>query len=422
MPNDEKMSADNGPSGDASFNESLATIIDRHDALLSRPNRVDDSWYNGVLRRYVDPVVTADHVPLAWRYDLHVRTNPFLQERLGVNAVFNPGAIELGGKVCLACRVEGSDRKSFFAVAESENGVDGFRFRARPIELPPRDTHETNLYDMRLVRHEDSWIYGVFCTERHDPAAPDGDVSAAIAQCGIARTRDLDTWERLPDLQTPSPQQRNAALHPEFVDGKYAFYTRPQDDFINPGRGGGIGWGLCDDITNPVIEREEVIDPRVYHTIKELKNGIGPAPVHTSEGWLHVAHGVRNTAAGLRYVLYAFLADSSDPRRIIRRPGGYLLAPVADERLGDVSNVLFTNGWVVRPDGTVLLYYASSDTRVHVVDSTVDRLLDYVCNTPEDGGTSHTSAAARMALIEANERLVGSGLQDDLVRRAATLR
>ncbi|HEX7070564.1 MAG TPA: glycosidase [Rhodothermales bacterium] len=403
------------------FRQALSSLIDRHHALIARPNRIDSSWYNGVVDRYVHPVLTADHVPLSWRYDLNPATNPHLLERLGVNAVFNPGAIELEGKVCLVCRVEGADRKSFFAVAESETGIDGFRFRERPIALTPRDSYETNVYDMRVVHHEDGWIYGVFCTERLDPEAPPGDLSSAVAQCGIARTRDLDTWERLPDLQTPSPQQRNAVLHPEFVDGKYAFYTRPQDDFINPGTGGGIGWGLCDDITNARIDDERVIDPRAYHTIKESKNGLGPAPIRTREGWLHLAHGVRNTAAGLRYVLYALLADPTDPSRILRRPGGYLMAPVGDERIGDVSNVLFSNGWVVREDGTVLIYYASSDTRVHVASSSVERLLDYVLNTPEDEGTTHDSVRARLALIDSNQA-ISDAADEALIGRANALR
>ena len=388
-----------------SFAQRLTSLTDQHRALLSRPNRPDTRWYNGIVQRYVNPVLTAAHVPLAWRFDLDESDNPLLLERMGVNAVFNPGAIELDGKICLVCRVEGADRKSFFAVAESENGIDGFRFRKRPIELPARDEYETNVYDMRVVRHEDGWIYGVFCTERHDPAAAPGDVSAAVAQCGIARTRDLDHWERLPDLQTPSPQQRNAVLHPEFVDGRYAFYTRPQDDFINPGSGGGIGFGSCEDVTQARLDDERVIDPRRYHTIKELKNGLGPAPIRTPSGWLQLAHGVRNTAAGLRYVLYAFLCDGDDPSRITHMPGGYIMAPEGDERVGDVSNVLFSNGWVVRPDGTVLVYYASSDTRIHVATSTIERLVDYVLNTPADAGTTHSSVAARCTLIDKNGKL-----------------
>ena len=350
-------------------------------------------------------MLTADHVPLSWRFDLDPASNPHLQERLSVNAVFNPGAIEWEGRICLCCRVEGGDRKSFFAIAESASGVDGFTFWSRPVVLPARDDHETNLYDMRLVRHEDGWIYGVFCTERHDPTAPSGDAAAAIAQCGLARTKDLITWERLPNLKTSSPQQRNGVLHPEFVEGKYAFYTRSQDNFINPGSGGGIGWGLCDDVTEPVVHSERVMDPPVYHSIKELKNGLGPAPIRTREGWLHLAHGVRATAAGLRYVLYAFLADLNEPHRIVNGPGGYLAAPIGDERVGDVSNVLFSNGWVVRGDGTIYLYYGSSDTRVHVATSTVEQLLDYVVNTPPDSGSSHGASAARIALIARNEGL-----------------
>ncbi len=388
-----------------SFRATLQGLVDRQRRLLSRPNRVDATWYNGIVTRYVYPVVTADHVPLEWRYDLDPTTNPFLQERLAVNAVFNPGAIEMDGRICLMCRVEGADRKSFFAVAESENGIDGFRFRERPVIIPARDTTETNLYDMRLVRHEDGWIYGIFCSEQHNPDAAAGDVSAAIARCGIARSKDLDHWERLPDLETSSPQQRNAVLHPTFVNGRYGFYTRPQDDFIDPGSGGGIGWGTCADVRHPRLEHEITIDPRVYHTIKELKNGLGPAPLRTDEGWLHLAHGVRNTAAGLRYVLYAFLSDLNEPARIIRRPGGYLMAPVGEERIGDVSNVLFSNGWIAREDGSVFLYYASSDTRIHVATSTLERLLDYVLHTPEDEGSTHASVRLRLDLIESNGRL-----------------
>lgn len=386
------------------FHSALARLEDRYLQLVSRPNRIDTAHYDGVVDRYVHPVVTAAHVPLEWRFDLNPETNRFLQERLPINAVFNPGAIELDGRVCLVCRVEGADRKSFFAVAESENGIDGFRFWERPVVIPARDEAETNLYDMRLVRHEDGWIYGIFCSERHDPSAPPGDVVSAVAQCGIVRTHDLKEWERLPDLQTPSPQQRNAVLHPTFVNGRYAFYTRPQDDFIDPGSGGGIGWGTCSDIMNPRLDDERVIEPRSYHTIKELKNGLGPAPLRTDAGWLHLAHGVRNTAAGLRYVLYSFLCDLDDPSKVIRRPGGYLMAPVGEERVGDVSNVLFANGWVARSNGDVFLYYASSDTRIHVATSTVDRLVDYVLNTPEDEGTSHASVQTRLALIESNER------------------
>lgn len=375
-----------------------------HEALLARPNVEDPRWYNGIHARFVDPVLTAEHVPLEWRYDLNPATNPLGLERLGVNAVLNPGAIELDGRVLLVCRVEGNDRKSFFAVAESANGVDGFRFWDTPVVLPETDDPDTNTYDMRLVRHEDGWIYGLFCTERKDTSA--STLSAAVAQCGIARTRDLVTWERLSDLVTSSPQQRNVVLHPEFVDGRYALYTRPQDDFITAGSGGGIGWGFADSMNPAVVASEQVIEPRAYHTITEEKNGEGPAPLRTDAGWLHLAHGVRNTAAGLRYVLYLYLTALDEPWRVIAKPGGYFIAPEFGERLGDVSNVVFANGWVARADGSVLIYYASSDTRIHVATSTVERLLDYVQNTPADGLRSAVSVQQRLALIEANRTVV----------------
>lgn len=384
------------------FSHRLAALRERHAALLARPNAPDPRWENGIYTRWQNPVVTAAHVPLEWRYDLNPQTNPFLMERLGVNAAFNPGAIEHEGKILLVCRVEGWDRKSFFAIAESENGVDNFRFWEEPILLPETDNPDTNVYDMRLTRHADGWIYGVFCTERKDPNAPPGDFSSAIAQAGIVRTRDLKTWERLPDLKTRSPQQRNVVLHPELVDGKYAFYTRPQDDFITAGSGGGIGWGLSDSMNPAVIEREIIIEPRAYHTIKELKNGEGPAPLKTERGWLHLAHGVRNTAAGLRYVLYLYLTELERPWVVTHQPGGYFLAPEFEERVGDVSNVVFSNGWVARADGSVLIYYASSDTRIHVATSTVAQLLDYVLNTPPDGFRSYASAQTRLELIRRN--------------------
>lgn len=371
-----------------------------HEALLSRPNAEDPRWYNGIYARWTNPVVTAEHLPLEWRYDLNPATNPLGLERLGINAALNPGAIELDGKVLLVCRVEGYDRKSFFAVAESETGVDGFRFWDTPVVMPETDDPDTNVYDMRVVRHEDGWIYGLFCTERKDTGS--NSLSAAIAQAGLARTRDLRSWERLPDLVTSSPQQRNVVLHPEFVDGKYAFYTRPQDDFITAGSGGGIGWGLADTMEGAVIRSETVIEPRAYHTIKEEKNGEGPAPIRTELGWLHLAHAVRNTAAGLRYVLYLYLADLDEPWRVTHRPGGHFIAPQFDERVGDVSNVVFANGWVKRDDGSVNLYYASSDTRIHVATTAVERLLDYVVNTPSDGLRSYASVQQRLALIEAN--------------------
>jgi len=357
---------------------------------------------NGVYERYRHPVLTAAHTPIFWRYDLDPKTNPYLMERFGINATFNAGAIKLNEKYYLVARVEGVDRKSFFAVAESDNGVDGFTFWEYPLELPSTDVPDTNVYDMRLVQHEDGWIYGLFCTERRDPAAPAADQSAAIAQCGIVKTKDLLNWERLPDLKTPSPQQRNVVLHPEFVNGKYAFYTRPQDGFIETGKGGGIGWGLSNSMEPAVIEKEIVIDPKVYHTVYEAKNGLGPAPIKTKYGWLHLAHGVRNTAAGLRYTLYLFMTDLFDPTKIVYQPAGYFMAPEGEERIGDVSNVLFSNGWVTDEDGTVFIYYASSDTRQHVATSTIDRLLDYVMNTAKDGFTSAASVETLKNIVDKN--------------------
>jgi 4-O-beta-D-mannosyl-D-glucose phosphorylase len=391
-----------------SFSSGARKLVADQERLIRIRNRPLPSW-NGVIRRYRNPVLTASHVPASWRYDFDPRTNPFLQERLGINAAFNPGAIELGGKICLAVRVEGADRKSFFAIAESRTGTDGFRFRDTPVVLPETSDPDINVYDMRLVRHEDGWIYGLFCTERRDPAAPPNDTSTAVAQCGVARTKDLNTWTRLPDVKTGSPQQRNVVLHPEFVDGKYGFYTRPQDGFIETGSGGGIGWGLAANIERAVIEKETIIDDRAYHTIKEAKNGLGPAPLKTERGWLQLAHGVRNTAAGLRYVLYLFLTDLHDPGSVIARPGGYFMAPEGEERVGDVSNVLFSAGWVARKDGTVFIYYASSDTRIHVATSTVERLLDYALHTPDDGGRSAASVQQRLDLIARNSRALKSG-------------
>jgi len=375
-------------------------LEDAHEALLARPNeRVDR--IGAVADRWRRPVLTAAHVPLSWRFDLDPATNPYLHERLPVNAVFNPGAIRHDGRYVLVARVEGADRKSFFGVAESPNGVDGWRFRDHPVRLPETADPDVNVYDMRLTRHADGWIYGVFCTERHDARTPD-DPSAAVAQAGIARTRDLATWERLPDLVTRSGQQRNVVLHPEVVDGKYAFYTRPQDGFIDAGSGGGIGWGLCDDIMRPVVRDERIVDPRVYHTIKEVKNGQGPPPLRTPAGWLHLAHGVRNTAAGLRYVLYLLVTARDEPWRVTHAPGGYLLAPRGDERVGDVSNVLFSCGWIGDDDGAVFIYYASSDTRIHVATTTVDRLLDYARHTPPDALRSAAAVGQRYALIDRN--------------------
>jgi len=371
------------------------------ETLLSRRNRKVKRG-NGLFYRFKHPVVTADHIPLEWRYDLHYETNPHLLERIGVNATFNPGAIELDGKIVLVVRVEGVDRKSFFAIAESWNGVDNFRFWDHPILLPETSDPDINVYDMRLVKHEDGWIYGLFCTERKDPSVPRIDTSSAIAQCGVVRTRDLKTWERLDDIKTRSPQQRNVVLHPEFVNGKYALYTRPQDGFISTGSGGGIGWGLTKSMEHAVIDSECIIDDRVYHTIKEVKNGLGPAPLKTEKGWLQLAHGVRNTAAGLRYVLFLFLTDLNEPNKVIARPGGYFLAPEGEERVGDVSNVVFSNGWVMRKNGEVFIYYASSDTRIHVATSKIDLLLDYVLNTPQDGYRSGASVQSRIDLIDRN--------------------
>ena len=387
------------------FDSRVKALLRKQEELLARPNSMLEGG-NGIFDRYVDPVVTAAHAPIFWRYDLNRETNPQLLERMGINAAFNCGAMEYQDRVALAVRVEGADRKSFFAIAESETGIDGFRFRDYPILMPETGEPDTNVYDMRLVQHEDGWIYGLFCTERKDPSAKPGDLSSAVAQCGIARTRDLNTWERLPDLKTRSPQQRNVVLHPEFVDGKYAFYTRPQDDFIEAGTGGGIGWGLSDRIDGAIIQIETIIDQREYHTIKEVKNGLGPAPIKTLEGWLHLAHGVRGTAAGLRYVLYLFLCDLHEPWRITHQPGGYFIAPEGEERVGDVSNVVFSSGWVVRSDGDVFIYYGSSDTRVHVATSSLPRLMDYVTNTPPDPLRSFACVEQRYELIQKNLELM----------------
>ncbi|WP_207428945.1 glycosidase [Pedobacter sp. SYSU D00535] len=385
------------------FERRLRTLRRVHEALLSKPNQPEELG-NGIFTRYQSPILTAAHAPLEWRYDLNPETNPYLMERFGINATFNSGAIKLNGKYLVVARVEGYDRKSFFAVAESDNGIDNFRFWEYPCLIPETHQPDTNIYDMRLVQHEDGWIYGLFCTERRDPSAPEGDQSAAVAQCGIVRTKDLLTWERLADLKTPSPQQRNVVLHPEFVDGKYAFYTRPQDSFIEAGKGGGIGFGLSDTIENAVIEEEIVIDRKQYHTVYEAKNGLGPAPIKTEKGWLHLAHGVRNTAAGLRYVLYVFMTDLNDIAKVIHKPTGYFIAPEGGERIGDVSNVAFSNGWIADEDGRVFIYYASSDTRQHVALSTIDQLLDYAINTPEDGLRSAKSVETIYSIIDKNKR------------------
>lgn len=387
------------------FEKALRRKIAQHTKLLERKNRrVKDG--NGVYDRWESPVVTAAHTPLFWRYDLDPRRNPLLQERLGVNCVFNVGAIEWNGKICLVCRVEGNDRKSFFAVAESDNGVDGFRFWDHPIVMPETEEPDTNVYDMRLTAHEDGWIYGIFCTERRDPNAAPGDTSSAVAQAGIARTKDLVKWERLPDLESESAQQRNVVLHPVLVNGQYALYTRPQDSFIEAGKGGGIGFALCETMERAEIGEERIVDPKVYHTVKEVKNGAGAPPLKTPKGWLHIAHGVRNTAAGLRYVLYVLLCDLEDPSKVIARPGGFFIAPEGEERTGDVSNVVFCNGAVLRANGDVFIYYASSDTRTHVATTTVDRLLDYALHTPEDPLRSAACVKQRIELIDRNLKLL----------------
>ncbi|HMH23218.1 MAG TPA: glycosidase [Puia sp.] len=384
------------------FFERLENLKKNHTRLLKRSNEpIPDN--NGIYSRYRYPILTAQHTPLFWRFDLNEQTNPFLLERFGINASFNAGAIKWKGRYILIVRVEGIDRKSFFAVAESPNGTDDFNFWDYPVVMPETDEPDTNIYDMRIVQHEDGWLYGLFCAERKDPAAPPGDQSSAIAQCGIARTKDLITWERLADLKTPSPQQRNVVLHPEFVNGKYAFYTRPQDSFIEAGKGGGIGFGLSSRIENAVIDEELIVDEKIYHTVNELKNGLGPAPIKTPYGWLHLAHGVRNTAAGLRYVLYLFMTDLEDLTKVIYKPGGYFLAPEGEERIGDVSNVVFSNGWIADDDGVVYIYYASSDSRMHVALSSIDRLLDYVMNNPPDGYTSAQSLNTLTDIIRKNK-------------------
>ena len=389
------------------FTRRVRAVRDAHEALLARPNPVDPEWDNGVFERFTHPAVTARHLPLEWRYDFNPKTNPFFMERLGINATMNPGAFLWNGKVHLVVRTEGCDRKSFFAICESENGVDNFRFWDEPCVIPPLEG-ETNLYDMRVTFHEDGCIYGVFCAESKDPEAPPGDLSSAVAQAGVVRTKDFKTWERLPNLKTPASQQRNVILHPEFVNGQYAFYTRPMDGFIDVGSGGGIGWTLCPDITTGETGPETIIEGRHYHSIKESKNGDGPPPIKTERGWLHLAHGVRNCASGLRYVLYMFVTAPDDPTRVIARPGGYFLAPRGGEELGDVFNVAFSNGWVERPDGTVLIYYGGSDTRCYVARSSVERLLDWCFNTPEDGLTTHGCVEQRLGLIQSNRRILNA--------------
>lgn len=380
--------------------ENVQALLAAHEAFLSCKNEPMAAT-NGVYTRYKSPVLTAEHAPVIWRYDLCPTTNPLLMERIGVNATMNAGAIKWNDKYMLMVRVEGADRKSFFAIAESPNGIDNFRFRNYPVVIPETEEPDTNVYDMRLTAHEDGWIYGIFCTERKDPSAVSGDLSSAVAAAGIVRTKDFDTWQRLPDLRTRS-QQRNVVLHPEFVDGKYALYTRPQDGFIDAGSGGGIGWALVDDMADAEVKEETIIDQRYYHTIKEVKNGEGPHPIKTPQGWLHLAHGVRGCAAGLRYVLYLYMTALEDPTRVIAAPAGYFMAPMGEERIGDVSNVLFTNGWIAEADGRVFIYYASSDTRMHVATSTLEQLTDYCLNTPADGLRSAKSVEAICNLVTKN--------------------
>ncbi|SHG39921.1 glycoside hydrolase family 130 protein [Flavobacterium johnsoniae] len=387
------------------FQNRKAALEKEHKTLIEQKNAPQENAGNGIYQRYQNPVVTASHVPLNWRFDLNEKTNPFLQERIGMNAAFNAGAMKWNGKYLLAVRVEGIDRKSFFAIAESPNGVDNFKFWDKPCVIPQTEEPDTNVYDMRLINHEDGWVYGIFCTERKDPKAPKGDTSSAVANAGIVRSKDLINWERLPDLISNTGQQRNVVLHPEFINGKYALYTRPQDGFIDVGSGGGIGLGYVDDMTNPVVKDEKIIFGKQYHTIYELKNGLGPAPIKTEKGWLHLAHGVRNTAAGLRYTLYMFMTDLNDISKVTHVPAGHFMGPEGIERVGDVSNVLFSNGWIEDEDGTVYVYYASSDTRMHVAVSSVEKLVDYVINTPADTFISAGSVETIINQIEKNNAI-----------------
>lgn len=382
------------------FNKKLSQLKAEHEALITKPN-VALTEGNGIFDRYQYPILTAKHTPLFWRYDFDEKSNPYLMERIGMNATLNSGAIKWNGKYLLVVRVEGVDRKSFFAIAESENGIDNFRFWDYPVTMPDVEDPTTNIYDMRLTAHEDGWIYGIFCAERHDPAAAAGDLSSATATAAISRTKDLINWERLPDLKTVS-QQRNVVLHPEYVDGKYALYTRPQDGFIDTGSGGGIGWALVDDMTCAEVKEETIINHRYYHTIKEVKNGEGPHPIKTPQGWLHLAHGVRGCASGLRYVLYLYMTSLEDPTKVIAEPAGHFIAPMGNEYVGDVANVTFSNGWIADEDGKVFIYYASSDTRMHVATSTVDKLVDYCLNSPADGFTTTESVETLKKLIAKN--------------------
>ena len=389
----------------ATFQDRKVALEKEHQTLIEQKNEPQNTIGNGIYQRYKNPVVTAAHVPLNWRFDFNEETNPFLQERIGMNAAFNAGAIKWKGKYLLAVRVEGIDRKSFFAIAESPNGIDNFRFWEKPCVIPQTEEPDTNVYDMRLISHEDGWVYGIFCTERKDPKAPKGDTSSAVANAGIVRSKDLVNWERLPDLISNTGQQRNVVLHPEFVNGKYALYTRPQDGFIDVGAGGGIGLGYVDDMKNPVVKDETIIFGKQYHTVYELKNGLGPTPVKTEKGWLHLAHGVRNTAAGLRYTLYMFMTDLNDISKVTHVPAGHFMGPEGIERVGDVSNVLFSNGWIEDNDGTVYIYYASSDTRMHVAVSSVEKLVDYVTNTPADTFISAGSVETIISQIEKNNAI-----------------
>lgn len=384
------------------FEKRLYALREAYKVLIAKKNAVRNEVGNGIFSRYENPVLTAAHAPVFWKYDLNKQTNPFLMERFGINAVFNAGAIKFNGEYVVVARVEAADRKSFFAVAKSPNGIDQFQFDTFPILLDEANDPDVNVYDMRLTEHEDGWIYGVFCTERKDPAAKPGNESDAVAQCGIIRTKDLKEWHRLADLKTPSAQQRNVVLHPEYVDGKYAFYTRPQDSFIEAGSGGGIGLGLASNIENAVVEKEFIVQRKKYHTVYEVKNGQGPAPIKTEKGWLHLAHGVRNTAAGLRYVLYMFMTSLDDITKLIYEPAGYFMAPEGEERIGDVSNVVFSNGWIKDDDGKVFIYYGSSDTRLHVATTSIGQLLDYVTNTAQDGLTTRKTVETLQEIILSN--------------------
>lgn len=383
--------------------KTFAQLVREQDKLLTARNRIDKRFYNGLYDRFTNPVLTREHVPVSWRWDANPKTNPHMLERLGIGTAFNAGAMEFEGRIIVMARTDGHDRKSFFAVAESKTGVDGFRFWDEPVVMPETEDPDTNVYDMRLTRHEDGWIYGLFCSERRDPKAAPHDLSSAVAACGIARSKDLRKWERLPDLKTGGSQQRNVVLHPEFVNGKYMLYTRPTDGFIDAGTQSGIAYALVDSMERAVIGHETVFEERIYHTIKEVKNGQGAPPIRTRHGWLHVAHGVRNCAAGLRYVLYAFLTDLAEPWKVIAAPGGHLIAPLKEERVGDVSNVVFSNGMVAKKDGELLIYYASSDTRLHVARTDVERMVDYCKNTPPDARRSYACVQQRLELIRRNQ-------------------